>query len=321
MNIKNCVDEFISSIKVERNLTERTIKAYLSDLKSVIGFFDGSEVETITTDDLRKYLQTLEENGRYKDTTIRRKIATLKVFFSFLENENIIPISPTRKIKKRYEIIKRLPKVIPIKDVKRLLRAPNHRRILLEESARNNGGITQQVAAKLTRYYRDKAILEMLFSLGIRIGELVNLNIKDVDLHSRTVLILGKGRKERLLYISSDEALLSLKEYLSYRKDTKTSADALFINKFGQQLTIYSINNIFRKYSKLARIKNHYTPHCLRHTMATMLLCNGADIRSVQEILGHSSILTTQIYTEVSYQHKKRVLLKFNQRNRMKIYT
>jgi len=320
MDIDSCTAKFISSAKVERNLSERTIKAYTSDLRPLSEYFVGKNVNEITTDDLRGYLRTLEENNYHKDTTIRRRIATMKVFFGFLEDENAISLSPARKIKKKYEIAKHLPRVIPLREVKRLLRAPSRERKSLEDTSENNGSNTNhQLKQRMIRCCRDKAILELLFSTGMRIGELVNLNLSDVDFSARTMLIFGKGRRERLVYLSSDEVMESVKEYLSYRMGMKTSSPAIFLNRFGEGLTIYSVENIFRRYCKMARIKKHYTPHCLRHTMATMLSDNGADIREVQEILGHASIATTQIYTYVSAERKRKVLMKFNQRNRMKI--
>ena len=173
------------------------------------------------------------------------------------------------------------------------------------------------ITDKHMRIYRNRVILEILFSTGMRIGELVALNIRDVNLQERTILIFGKGRKERIIYISSDEVLVAIKKYLVYRNRIKTKSSALFLNRDNERLSIFSIENIFKKYCKIAKIKKHYTPHCLRHTMATMLLNNGADIREVQEILGHASIVTTQIYTEVSSKHKKKVLMKFNHRNRI----
>ena len=314
MKIDTATDNFLNTLAVERNLSDRTVKAYKCDLKLFSQLLDKN-VDEITTEDIRGFIGHLEENHDYKDSTIKRKIATLKVFFTFLEEEEIIKDSPTRKIKRKYRVARRLPKVMPIRDLNRLLKA-TYREVKTAEMICNEDK-TDINLDKQMRAYRNRVILETLFSTGMRIGELVALNIKDINLQERTILIFGKGRKERIIYISSDEVLTAIKEYLAYRKKSQTKSSALFLNRDNNRLSIFSIENIFKKYCKIARIKKHYTPHCLRHTMATMLLNNGADIREVQEILGHASIVTTQIYTEVSSKHKKKVLMKFNHRNRI----
>ena len=316
MKIDTATDNFLNTLAVERNLSDRTVKAYKCDLKLFSQLLDKN-VDEITTEDIREFIGHLEENHHYKDSTIKRKIATLKVFFTFLEEEDIISDSPTRKIKRKYRVARRLPKVMPIRDLNRLLKA-TYREVKTAERICDEDE-TDINLDKQMRAYRNRVILETLFSTGMRIGELVALNIKDINLQERTILIFGKGRKERIIYISSDEVLVAIKEYLAYRKKINTKSPALFLNRDHKRLSIFSIENIFEKYCKIAKIKKHYTPHCLRHTMATMLLSNGADIREVQEILGHSSIVTTQIYTEVSSKHKKKVLMKFNHRNRISL--
>ena len=173
---------------------------------------------------------------------------------------------------------------------------------------------------KALRSLRDFCIIDLLFSTGMRIGELAALNLEDIRFQERTIKIFGKGRKERAIYVSSDETCELLRMYLSVRRPVSDPKCPLFLNKNGSRLSIYSIENIFSKYCRKGRIKNHYTPHCLRHTMATMMLDNGANIRVVQEILGHSSIVTTQIYTEVSLGKKRQELNRFSQRNRFTIF-
>lgn len=316
MKIESVIEKFLNSIVVERNLSERTLEAYKCDLKIFGQIFKQKEVEEITTENVREMIELLEKNHQYKDTTIKRKIATLKVFFNFAEQEGIISDSPTRKIRQKYKIAKRLPKVLSQRELKKLLKALYDEIKILHKMQEKN--IDNDLKNNnLIRAYRDCAILEILFSTGMRIGELVMLNVNGINLQERTILIFGKGRKERIIYLSSDEVLNAIKEYLIYRKSIQTGIKALFLNRDKKRLSIYSIENIFRKYCNRAKIRNHYTPHCLRHTMATMLLYNGADIRAVQEILGHASVITTQIYTEVSQKHKKKVLTKFNARNRM----
>ena len=168
---------------------------------------------------------------------------------------------------------------------------------------------------KIFEGVRDLAIIDLLISTGMRIGELSLLKLTDIKLPERTILIYGKGKRQRLIYISSDDTLNNIKKWLDIRSKTIFHTDNLFINRYGNSLSIHSIEDIYYKYRNLSKINSSSTPHYLRHTFATNLLSNGADLRSVQEILGHSNIATTEIYTEVSIIRKQEVLTKFNYRN------
>lgn len=310
MKNKELVGKFLEVSKIEKNLSERTLKAYRSDLKSFMDFFRTSLIESLDIEDLREYLSHLEKRN-LKDSTIRRKLATIKVFFSFLDDEGLIDVSPAGKLKKKYRVIKRLPRVMSAKEVKMLLKATHYSTKQSKNGSKFN--------MRHFKCLRDRAMLELLFATGIRIDELVKLNVHDLDLYRRTLLICGKGRKERMLYISCDEVLYSIKEYLDYYKKRDSESKALFLNKFGQRLSVHSIGNVFKEYSQMAGISRRFTPHCLRHTMATMLIENGADVRSVQEILGHSRISTTEIYLSVSKRRKQEVLSRFNGRNQFQL--
>lgn len=304
------VEKFLEVSKIEKNLSNRTLKAYKCDLKAFLDFFESKSIISLNVDDLREYLFRLEKKN-LNDSTIRRKIATIKVFFSFLEEEGLIESSPAKRLKKKFKVSKRLPRVMSTEEVKNLLRAAH-----ISTKEVENGS---EFIMKRYKRLRDRAMLEILFATGIRIDELVKLNVYDLDLNRKTLLIYGKGRRERVLYISSDEVLCSIREYLKYRSKFSPDTTALFLNKFGQRLSVHSIRNIFKEYCQLAGIKRKFTPHCLRHTMATLLIENGADVRSVQEILGHSRIDTTEIYLEVSKRRKQEVLSRFNQRNHFHI--
>ena len=160
-------------------------------------------------------------------------------------------------------------------------------------------------------------IIELLFCLGLRIGEIEALDIEDYNREDCSILIHGKGKKERMLFISSPIVCQKLNHWLLTRLEMEPEGSAMFINKSGGRLSIFSIENIFYKYRELAKINPNSTPHYLRHSFATQLLNNGANIRDVQELMGHNSIVTTQIYTEVSLNRKKEVLMKYNGRNFM----
>ncbi len=165
---------------------------------------------------------------------------------------------------------------------------------------------------------RDAAILDILISTGTRICEVAALKVEDIMFNERTILIHGKGRKQRLIYISSPITWQRLKNWLKVRKENfSLSHDYVFINRYQDPISIYAIEDIFTKYKKLAKINVNSTPHYLRHTFATNLLANGADIRVVQELLGHSSISTTEIYTEVTNTRKIKALKKYNYRNKI----
>ena len=317
MDVHTCIEKFIATAIVERNLSEKTLAAYQGDLLSFNHVFEGRRIEEITTDDIRSYIEEMETNNCYKDSTIKRKIATLKVFFNFAEQEDIVIDSPTRKIRRRYIIAKHLPKVLSTREIQRLLRVA-YEEVCSLEVDRNNRSIDFPTIG-LVRAYRDRVAFELLFMTGIRISELAALNNENINLADRTILVFGKGRKERIIYIPSDEVVDIIRKYLVVRRKIPSNSNALLLNKYGTRLSIFSIENIFDKYCKKAGIKNHYTPHCLRHTMATMLLSNGANIRVVQEILGHTSIVTTQIYTEISQNHRKKELTRCHPRNWMKL--
>lgn len=305
---KEYLKKYLQASKLEKNLSPRTIRAYRCDLEDLVGFINFRSLTSLTIDDFRDYLNYLEEKDK-SEATIKRRIASIKVFFNFLEEEGYVDISPARKLKKKYRISKKLPRVMSIQEVEDLLRAVY--RTTLNSINESDFGQFKRL--------RDRVILEVLFVIGIRIDELVRINIADLDLEAKTLYIFGKGKKERLLYISSYEVIEALKQYLIHRDKYESEKQPLFLNKFGNRLSVYSIRNIFREYLKMAGIKRKFTPHCLRHTMATMLMENGADARSVQEILGHSSISTTEIYLAVSKRRKETVLGRYNQRNNLQI--
>ena len=301
MNVQQAIAQFLEHGQSVRNLSERTIRAYQSDLAQFhMHMSDASAVE-ITSDDLETYLVKLD-GGPYRDTSIRRKVAALKVFFRFLEEQGIVPESPARKLKIRKPVENRVPTVLSQREVRALLAAPKEQ---VEElaSARDHS------AGSRNRYFcavRDNVILELLFSTGIRIGELVALNVTDVDLDRAQIQITGRATRGRAVALTSDGVVESLRQYLDLRGDRTLTTPALFVGRSGTRLTIYSIENIFKKHVRLAEIKRHVTPHSLRHTMATMLVSSGADIREVQEILGHASILSTQVYTRMPIQKRAR---------------
>jgi integrase/recombinase XerD len=300
MNVQEAIVDFLQYGQAVRNLSDRTIRAYQSDLSQFHVHVEGAEMVDITPDHLEQYLDKLGM-GPYRDTSIRRKVAALKVFFRYLEEKGIFNESPARKLKIRKPVENRVPTVLSSREVRALLAAPKDQIGALS-------GLRDHSAGGRNRYFcaiRDNVILELLFSTGIRIGELVALNVTDVGIENRQIHIIGRATRGRTVTISSHVVIDSLMNYLEMRGDRSLTNDALFVGRSGTRLTIYSIENIFKKHVRLAEIKRHITPHSLRHTMAAMLVSSGVDIRDVQEILGHASILSTQVYTRLPIQKRR----------------
>lgn len=299
----NILNDFIIKTQSTKNLSSKTILAYKSDINHYINYLP-KKVEQTTISDIYEYIDALNKRG-LKDTTIKRKIISLKLFYSFLYNEKVILGNPFFGVKFSFRQEKRLPKTLTVKEVSRLLAT-------LHENALN-----AKTSFSIFETTRDICLLDLLISTGIRIGEAANITLSDLIIQEHTILIHGKGRKQRLLYISCQETWEHLKSWIRLRKKYTPLSNYLFLNRNLSSLSIYTIENIFNKYKKLSGINEKATPHYLRHTFATNLLSNGADLRSVQEILGHASISTTEIYTEVTMKRKKQVLTRYNYRNKL----
>jgi integrase/recombinase XerC/integrase/recombinase XerD len=304
MNVPQAIADFLQHGQAVRNLSDRTLRAYQSDLTQFQSHVDGANTVEITPEHLESYLDKLG-TGPYRDTSIRRKVAALKVFFRYLEEKGVVTESPARKLKIKRPVESRVPTVLSNREVKSLLAAPKEQIGALSASRDASPGGRNRFFCAV----RDNVILELLFSTGIRIGELVALDVKDVDLQSRTIHITGRATRGREVTITANELGDSLQTYLDIRAERELETQALFVGRAGTRLTIYSIENIFKKHVRLAEIKRHITPHALRHTMAAMLVSSGTDIREVQEILGHASILSTQVYTKLPIQKGRRAAI------------
>lgn len=290
-------NDFINNLKVTKNLSTKTLAAYSSDLKQF-----SSYEQNILSPDIRAFIVYLTSELNLKDSSIRRKIITLKNFYGFLVESEILEVTPFQKLKFRFKQEKRLPKTLSIGEVCKLLNCFNDSAIVRTPFA-------------VKEYMRDAALIDLLVSTGIRIGEAAAITLDDIVATERTLLIHGKGRKQRLIYVSSPVTWARISALIKERKKAKGSY--LFVNRYNDPISIHGIEDIYKKYAKKAQINAKSTPHYLRHTFATNLLANGADLRSVQEILGHASVATTQIYTEVTTNRKKQVLKKYNYRNRL----
>ena len=297
MNVQQAIADFLQHGQAVRNLSDRTLRAYHSDLSQFHLHVSDANMVDITPEHLEQYLEKLG-TGPYRDTSIRRKVAALKVFFRYLEEKGVVNESPARKLKIKRPVENRIPTVLSPREVRSLLAAPKEQIEELSPSRDHSPGGRNRYFCAI----RDNLILELLFSTGIRIGELVALNVSDVDFENRQIHITGRATRGRSVALTSDVVVVALRTYIDLRSERSLETPALFVGRSGTRLTIYSIENIFKKHVRLAEIKRHITPHALRHTMAAMLVSSGADIREVQEILGHASILSTQVYTKLPIQ-------------------
>jgi len=289
--------DFIEYLQSTKNLSSKTLSAYQSDPKQ----FYAYEKE-ILNPDICKFISHLRNELKLNDTSIRRKIITLKNYYAFLADNGAVASSPFVKLKFRFKQERKLPKTLSVSEISRLLRCFDVDYTSLSRFAQRE-------------YVRDAALIDLLISTGIRIGEAAAIKLEDIIPSEHTVLIHGKGRKQRLIYISSPVTWNRLTAL--FKSQSKSNANYLFTNRYNAPISIYGIESIYKKYVIKAQINQKSTPHYLRHTFATNLLANGADLRSVQEILGHASVATTQIYTEVTTNRKKQVLKKYNYRNKL----
>jgi integrase/recombinase XerC len=276
---------FLQYLRVERNASELTIKSYREDLQALAEYLSQLQGTTplpgqIGTVELRGYIAALHEAG-YAKSTIARRLASLRSFFRFGQREGWTKANPAKPLRNPRKA-RSLPHFLSSEEIDRLLAAP--------PSSESLG-------------LRDRAILEVLYSAGLRVSELAGLNASDLDLPGGTLRVRGKGRRERIAPIGSF-ATRALKQWLSARRlspgEKSGPATPVFVNKFGRRLTTRSGGRLLEKHLRATGLDRRTTPHTLRHSFATHLLDRGADIRSVQELLGHKSLVTTQIYTHVS---------------------
>jgi integrase/recombinase XerC len=279
------IDRFLQYLRVERNASDYTVKSYREDLTALAEYLAEAhagkcpEPGAISMLELRGYVGALHDAG-YAKTTIARRLASLRSFFRFGQREGWTKTNPAKPLRNPRKG-RSLPHFLSAEDIGRLLHAPPE---------------------NCPMGLRDRAILETMYSAGLRVSEVVGLNDADLDLQAGILRVRGKGRRERLSPVGS-YATQAVRHWLSRRKlhpRIPAGPEApVFVNKFGRRLTTRSVARMLEKYLKLTGLDNRTTPHSLRHSFATHLLNGGADIRSVQELLGHKSLVTTQIYTHV----------------------
>jgi len=286
------IQQFIHYLALEKNASPHTCRCYRKDLEGFEDFLKSSgmylnlaggvEIEKVDRIAIRKYMSFLHRKN--KKSSIARKISTLRSFFKYLIREQVIPSNPAKSVSTP-KVEKTLPTTLTVDEAFRLMESPKS---IPEKSSE---------VSKENRV-RDRAILELLYSSGLRVSELVGLNVNQLDSDLGIVRVMGKGRKERIVPVGV-KAIDALKAYLK-RRGALTGDDPIFINPSGGRLTARTVGRLIKKYTRHSGIFRKVSPHSLRHTFATHLLDAGADIREIQEMLGHSSLSTTQRYTHVS---------------------
>lgn len=305
LKFSNLIEGYLDYCENMKGLDPKSLKAYKKDLLQ----FSENYVQDDNWCDkqvVEKYIKALYKD--FKPKTAKRKIASLKAFFHYMEQEEYILSSPFHKIKyKRKEAVV-LPKAIPISVISQLF---NYIYDLEQDE-----NISEYKKKNLVR---DIAVLEMLFASGVRIGELCSIKTTDINLKDKIIKVNGKGSRERYIQITNQNVLKALKKYQKVFEKEIKSTGYFFCNNRGNRLSEQSARFMISKYTRMCNAGIHITPHMFRHTVATLLLEENVDIRYIQELLGHSSITTTQIYTHVSLSAQKRILTQKHPRNKIKI--
>lgn len=294
--MQKLIEDFLEYLVYERNYQElTTVRSYEADLEQFQLFIKANNLnyKTLKKDDIRQYLKYLDDIN-YKKSSISRHLSTLRSFYSYLVNNNIVKnnifktISSPKKDKK-------LPNYLQYNELEKLLDACD---------------MTSSLGI------RNRLIIETLYDTGLRVSELVNIKLEDIDIKNKEIRVIGKGQKERIVYFGEYEIEILTKYLEDARKELLNGKQSkyLFINHLGNKLTDRGVRLIIDKTISKACLKHKISPHSLRHTFATHLLNEGADLKSVQELLGHSSLSTTQIYTHVSNERLRSVYLKSHPR-------
>ena len=297
LEVQEHISDFIAHCQYEKNLSDKTLKAYRIDLRQFHEFLNldgtGMAIGEVDKHVLRKYIKHVSAGNKPK--TIKRKLATLKAFFNHLDFDDTIVANPFRKIRISIKEGKSLPRTIPRSDIAHLFSTVYG----LRQTKPSKSGYASRVLA------RDIAVIELLFSAGVRVAELCNLRADNVDLQRGSVKIMGKGSRERMIPLCGDEIVQALSEYQVLHSEKIVGSGFFFVNRDGQRLSEQSVRLMIRKRSTSAEISDRITPHMFRHSVATQLLENGVDIRYIQTFLGHSSITTTQIYAQVTEEFQR----------------
>lgn len=295
MNVRKQVTKYLEYCEFRKELDQKTLKAYRIDLTQFFDFIGSGEPEKV---EIENYITELHK--QYKQKTVKRKIASIKAFYNYLEEEELIADSPFRRIKVKFKETAVLPRIIPRAEIERMLNC--------------------MYAGEQNRYkLRDIAVVETFFATGARVYEISNIKTECVDLDTGAIRIMGKGGKERYIQIGEPSVLTLLRKYYAANEQAIKESGYFFVNHRGSRFSEQSIRNMMKKYAKLAGIERNITPHMFRHSLATYLIEEGVDVSCVQQILGHSSIKTTQIYIHIAAKIQAEILRSMHPRRHMRI--
>ena len=289
--MEKLIEQFLEHLRYERNVSAHTLRNYSSDLEQFTHFLapdkktklpDVSEIDHLT---IREWMASLHSDHK-KKSSIARKLAALRTFFQFLVREGVLELNPA-KLVSTPKLEKKLPNHLSIEEAIRFIESPD-------------------LETELGK--RDRAMLELMYATGVRVAELTTLNVADVDFQNQLVRVTGKRRKQRIVPFG-DPAGEAIRNYLGVREKflfnapvSKREEDALFLNYQGTRITTRSVGRMVEKYIRICAGMHNISPHALRHSFATHLLDSGADLRDIQELLGHARLSTTQVYTHVSME-------------------
>ncbi|MCC8145866.1 MAG: tyrosine-type recombinase/integrase [Bacteroidales bacterium] len=310
MDINEVIKGFLFHCQFEKNLSSKTLRAYTTDLEQFATYIKGTEDEkrfkSMTKDRLKSYLQKI---SNLKPKTIKRKVASLKAMLNYLEYEDDNYINPFRKIKVRLKEPRLIPSVMTLYEVKKILS------VMYKELEKDNNieGYTYKAVV------RNIAIVEILFSTGMRVSEVCSLQLQNINLKNGVIKVFGKGSKERMIQICQTETISIIKSYYQLHQAKIKDGNFFFINRLGLPLSTQSVRLMVKSYVSKAGLSKRITPHTFRHTFATLLLEEDVDIKYIQNMLGHSSIAITQIYTHVNISKQKKILSTKHPRRKLQL--
>ena len=301
-NLQTRIDEYLNYCETQKRLDTKTLKAYKIDLTQFISEIVTENIVDITPTMLETFIANL--HTKHKPKTVKRKIASVKALFHYFEYRDLIEKNPFNKLQIKFRESITLPKIIPLNYIEAIL------------STIYDSKVSAKTKFQQRNALRDVAVIELLFATGMRISELCSLGINDINLDNGTILIFGKGSKERMLQIGNVEVINILKEYHADFLHECENCGYFFANQSGNPLSDQTVRRMINKYTELASINLHITPHMFRHTFATSLLEADVDIRYIQKMLGHSSINITEIYTHVATARQRDILSTKHPRNK-----
>jgi len=305
ISLKEAITSYLAYCEHQKKLNIKSIKAYKIDLNQLQRDTASENIPIKTV--ISAYITHLHKT--YSPRTVKRKIASIRAFLNYLEFEEILSENPMKKIKTKFHVPQMLPRTIPLTIIENILRAVYQE---LNQA---------QTVCALNTALRNAVILELLFATGLRVSELCSLNADYIDLGSGNILIMGKGAKERILQIGNPEVLSILRRYAEENAIRISKTGCFFVNRLSARISEQSVRFLIKRLCIKANIGQHVTPHMFRHTFATLLLEEDVDIRYIQRMLGHSSILTTQIYTQVTVEKQRQILTAKHPRNKIVVNT